>query len=346
MLPQPADEVFSFSVEPLSNLRSRRNVVTGDGEGVVLRPAQRREIHNALQLVLSQGGQLAGEEQVVDFLRFAVYRSIDMNSMWVAAENGRIVWAILPVVSPGRTMLLFSPSHVPKNARTMIVCPLVERVIEHYQGRAIDLAQVLIDPAEKAAVAVYEDCQFERMAELVYLDREVHRAHDTPVPKGYSWDVYSSATHDEFARTISATYELSLDCPMLNGRRQIEDVIAGHKAAGEFDPKLWFVLRDNYRTVGVLLLNRSSRTDSLELVYLGLIPPARGRGLGDLMMTHALATADAIGARRLSLAVDSKNEPALRLYRRHGLSQICSRLALIRDLRQQSAQCARPVSTP
>jgi ribosomal protein S18 acetylase RimI-like enzyme len=220
---------------------------------------------------------------------------------------------------------------------------LIERVLEHYRGRAVDLAQVLIDPAEKSAVRVYAECKFERLAELVYLDREVHRAHAHALPAELSWLEYSPATHEEFSQTIASTYEASLDCPSLNGRRQIEDVIAGHKAAGEFDPKLWFLLREHEEPVGALLLNRSPRTDALELVYLGLIRAARGRGLGDVIMTHALATAAAVGARRLSLAVDSKNAPALKLYHRHGLSRICTRLALIRDLRDRKA--AAPVST-
>ena len=307
-----------------------------------MRPARRPEIHRALQLILAQGHALAGEEQIVDFLRFSVYRGIDMTSIWVAEHAHDLVWAILPVVSPGRTMLLFTPTYVPANYRDSHVCPLIERVLEHYRGRAIDLAQVLLDPSEKTAIRVFEQCQFERMAELVYLDREVHRAHDTALPPGFSWDVYSPATHDEFARTISLSYEASLDCPSLNGRRSVEDIIAGHKSAGEFDPKLWFLLRENGQPVGVLLLNRSPRTDALELVYLGLARPQRGRGLADAMMRHAIAAADSIGSRRLSLAVDSNNAPALSLYHRHGMSRICSRLALIRDLRRQRIDTASP----
>src|SRR5256885_2868076 len=143
-----------------------------------------------------------------------------------------------------------------------------------------------------------------------------------------NWDTYSPATHGDFARTITATYEASLDCPRLNGMRGIEDVIAGHKSAGEFDPKLWFLLRDGSQApVGAMLLNRSPRTEALEMVYLGLVPGARHRGLGDLMMRHALASANAVGLRKLSLAVDSNNAPALRLYHRHGMSKVCTRVA-------------------
>ena len=151
---------------------------------------------------------------------------------------------------------------------------------------------------------------------------------------GFGWRIYSPATHAEFARTVTATYEGSLDCPRLNGRRHIEDVLAGHKAAGEFDPALWFLLlAPGDLPAGVLLLSRSTRTDALELVYLGLTKSFRGRGLGDTLVEHALATAARIGSRRLSLAVDSQNAPALRLYHRHGLARLCTRVAMLRDLR-------------
>ena len=52
-----------------------------------------------------------------------------------------------------------------------------------------------------------------------------------------------------------------------------------------------------------------------------------------LLMRHAFATAAAEGAEKLSLAVDAANAPALALYRRHNMHQLCARLALIRELR-------------
>src|SRR3712207_8951894 len=40
-------------------------------------------------------------------------------------------------------------------------------------------------------------------------------------------------------------FRSSLDCPALNGVRDMEDVLAGHKASGEFDPALWFLLSED-----------------------------------------------------------------------------------------------------
>jgi ribosomal protein S18 acetylase RimI-like enzyme len=119
----------------------------------------------------------------------------------------------------------------------------------------------------------------------------------------------------------------------LNGRRDVNDIIAGHQASGHFNPDLWFLLREGDTPLGVLLLSDSLRGDAVELVYLGLAPASRGRKLGELMMRQALAVTANRKHDRLCLAVDSTNTPALKLYYRHGMQRIASKLALLRDLR-------------
>jgi ribosomal protein S18 acetylase RimI-like enzyme len=302
------------------------------------RPTHDYETRVALQLILGNVEQPASEEQIVDFLRFAVYRGIRLNDLWVAEYRARIVWAVLPVVSPGRTMLLFSPTHVPLTLMDTCARPLVEKILEEFRARRnVHLAQVLLDPNEVPALRLFEACGFERLAELIYLHRDIRRAARPALPPGFCFRTYSPGTHGDFSRAIAASYERSLDCPGLNGRREMDDVIAGHQASGEFDPKLWFVLCEREAPVGVLLLNRSPRTEAVELVYLGLAPAARRRGLGNLLMQQALCAAAESGSRRMTLAVDACNTPALRLYHRHGLRRICSRLALIKDLRCQES---------
>jgi hypothetical protein len=39
----------------------------------------------------------------------------------------------------------------------------------------------------------------------------------------------------------------------------------------------------------------------------------------------------------MTLAVDSRNTPALKLYHRHHFKDVCSRVALLRDLREVDA---------
>ena len=87
--------------------------------------------------------------------------------------------------------------------------------------------------------------------------------------------------------------------------------------------------------LGVLLLSGSGRSDSLELVYLGLAPPGRGRGLAELLMQTALSQVVQRGLDRLCLAVDAANVPALKLYYRHGMHRMATRVAMLRDIQSE-----------
>jgi ribosomal-protein-alanine N-acetyltransferase len=96
----------------------------------------------------------------------------------------------------------------------------------------------------------------------------------------------------------------------------------------------------------VLLLARTAAHGTAELVYLGLVPAARGRGLGDIVMRQALHIVGASGvANTLALAVDAGNAPALRLYHRHGMRRIGTKVALMRELHPARAD-AGSVSMP
>ena len=56
-----------------------------------------------------------------------------------------------------------------------------------------------------------------------------------------------------------------------------------------------------------------------ELVYMGLVPEARGNRLGRQILKRAATISLEMGATRLILAVDESNEPARNLYRGAGM---------------------------
>jgi ribosomal protein S18 acetylase RimI-like enzyme len=299
---------------------------------------QRPQIESALRLILANDHGLASDEAVLDFLAFALERKIDVNQIWIAEERGRILWALLPITSPGRTMLMFTPGRIPSYTQSEIACALVDHVCAHWRDQGMHLAQFLLDPADHAVRQLYVDCGFEVLAELIYLHRPLNGSAAAALPPGFEISTYSTLTHPQFAAAIQRSYEGSLDCPNLNGRRHIEDVIEGHKATGTFDPTLWHLLTENNEPRGVLILSPAAHTESLELVYLGLTPEARHRGLGDALMRVALSSGERAQKSELSLAVDSHNTPALRLYYRHGMKKIGSRIAMVKDLREPSPQ--------
>ena len=191
-----------------------------------------------------------------------------------------------------------------------------------------------MEPQHEQARRFFVAMGFQEIAELIYLQGPVPRHVKPPeIAQTMRWIEYSDATHSLFAQAIQKTYVESLDCPMLSGLRDIEDVIVGHRATGQFEPHFWQVLADGSRPLGVVLLSRIAKSDAMELVYLGLAPEARHRGLGIVLMQNAMHMIQNDQRRRLSLAVDSRNNPALRLYYRFGMQQVATRWAMIRDLR-------------
>lgn len=331
----------------LSNFFRPRDPEPDDPAQIVCRPVERREIEPALRLILANDQGLAGDDAVLEFLAFAVQRQIDLNLTWIAVTPaGKIVWSLLPILSPGRTMLLFTPPRLPRQTPPGAARALTQAVCDHWRRRDQHLAQFLLDPRDQGVRDLYVSCGFEVLAELVYLQKPVSGSLPAAdLPAGYDLAAYGPDTHGQFVRAIQGSYEGSLDCPALNGRRKMDDVIAGHKATGVFDPTMWFVAREQGEPRGVLILSPAAHSDAVELVYLGLTVGARGRGLGDALMRLALATTAARGRTELSLAVDSSNAPALRLYFRHGMKRIGSRIALIREL-GRTEESGRPQPSP
>jgi len=286
-----------------------------------------------MRLILAEGRTPASDEKVIDFLRMAIERKIDLTRMCVAEANGQLLWAILPVYSPGRTALLLAPREAPDGHRESAARELIAYTLKKLASTGVQLGQVLLDPADRTARRLFVASGFEQLAELVYLQRLVRSTWEYPaLANGRLWLHYNQSTHAVFGQTILQSYIHSLDCPALNGKRHIDDILAGHLAAGEHDPSLWFALVENDAPLGVLILSHAVQTDSMELVYLGVPHLARGQGIGNLLMQQALATVADRNVSRLTLAVDSRNTPGLQLYHRHGMHRVANRFALLRDV--------------
>ncbi len=160
------------------------------------------------------------------------------------------------------------------------------------------------------------------MTDLVYLGRSA----DSPIPlpdsiPRFEWEPFHHANEADFRSVLAQTYLGSLDMPELEGVRSLDDVISGHQAAGRFDPSRWQLgrLPAEPAAQALLLLADQPDRETWEVAYLGLTPSARGRGLGLQTLAHALDLTRP-HRDRLELAVDTRNEPAVKLYRAAGFT--------------------------
>ncbi len=83
-------------------------------------------------------------------------------------------------------------------------------------------------------------------------------------------------------------------------------------------PLAAFQAEDAVGLVGVVMPSAASLTASL--VALWVSPDARGVGVGDALVEAVTGVARGWGCRWVELEVLSGNEPAIRLYRRHGFT--------------------------
>jgi ribosomal protein S18 acetylase RimI-like enzyme len=73
--------------------------------------------------------------------------------------------------------------------------------------------------------------------------------------------------------------------------------------------------------------------DQCEIAKMAVAAAARGRGLGDRLMEAAIEFAEASGSRKVVIVSNTVLEPAIRLYRKHGFTQV----PLASDSRYQRA---------
>jgi GNAT superfamily N-acetyltransferase len=182
------------------------------------------------------------------------------------------------------------------------------------RGRGVAACQAFAAADELPALAPLVRAGFRRVTRLVQMRRD-----PAPLPPESSrLDVrpVEPRDRDEFARTLLATYTDSLDCPELNVVRSAADALAGVRRGG-VAPEWWLLARHDGRPAGVVAFGDDPAPGVVELAYFGLVPEARGRGLGGELLWHALAAAGVA----VQLSVDARNGPALRLYRRFGFAE-------------------------
>lgn len=317
---------------------SHRDLLNARGrEGEIVR-VELPNVPAAIEKLVSGRGSMA-KMQADRFLAFAQEQGILLDKVWARLRpEGGFDSTVVAIANPGRTAVMFATA--PRSGEdAQGLSELIDAACAGLAEWDLDLAQVLLEPHEAEMARAYRLGGFEVLARLSYLERPLRtRAgrtlHAIEWPNGVEVRPYDPETmHDDMVRVLDQSYDGTLDCPGLRGKRRTEDILAGHQGTGAFDPALWTMLFRDGEPAGGLLLNPAPASKSVELVYIGLGPSARGKGLGRRLLRHGLNLLRDRSERTLTLAVDDQNEPAVALYRSEGFRTVLRRLALIRPLR-------------
>jgi len=258
-------------------------------------------------------------------------RDASAVNLWWARRRRVALASAMVVESPGRTGMLFCcPLEAPGVDRAWLV-KLVRAISLDAVGRGISVVQALVAPNDRAQSQMLLEAGLRQLAKLLYLRRNLsaRAPHARPEDGGLLWRNAAQFDETELGDVITATYIDSLDCPMLRGVRRMPDVIHGHKQAGAFRPEAWWIVSRGRAVpaAGCILVNDSVTTRCAEVVYLGVTPEYRGQGIASAMLRRAMVQARERGREALSVAVDSRNTYALKLYTELGFARTRCRLA-------------------
>ena len=238
---------------------------------------------------------------------------ISGNGVLAAWRADRVVGAMFSETQVGRTAVTWPPSVVPgEPCRTLDL--LMEATLRRLAEENVRVVHALLEFATPDDNALLTRGGFERLADLLYLVSETRHFPATQPEGALEFESCTPDNHDRLADIVEATYEDTLDCPAMNGVREIEDILSGYRATSNFRPELWMIVRNRGRDVGCLLLADHSEHENCELVYMGILPDTRGDGWGVVIARHAQWIARQLDRPRLVLAVDEANLPARNLY--------------------------------
>ncbi len=246
---------------------------------------------------------------------------VDLSGLWVAlGRGGRIEGVLLTQELPGRAAAVWAPETRSRWGRSALARALVRGALADLGTRGFLLAQSVLDEsADPRSARDLAAGGMPRVTELLRLELEPRTVLAAPGDLVFSWCAYSDTLDAEFRETLAATYVGSLDMPELEGVRSMEEILQGHRGAGRYDPERWRLGRipGEPAAAAVLILTEHEDRGVWEVVYLGLTPPARGRGFGRAVVAHAVEIVQGCSS-SLELAVDARNTPAVNLYNAAG----------------------------
>ncbi len=253
-----------------------------------------------------------------------------MDFLVGAYRGDRFHTAVLAIEAPGGTAILYtSPAADTSEDRHAAIAALTE-VRKLAASRGLVLLQSLVSAGDRKRLELLNAAGFKFLAELVYMSRPARLPNDRcSQDDRLQYISYTPERESLFCDALSESYVNSLDCPGLTGIREMSDVLKGHAATGVFEPANWLVAQLDGQPVGVLLMARAIQGAAMEVVYIGSSHRFRQKGIGTALMARAVQQARSLAVERITLAVDSTNQPARRLYKRWGFVDTYRRQAWI-----------------
>ena len=281
-------------------------------------PASHATQSEALQWVFCDLDEPDRTDFVASLLAAGVSGPVSCDGLFEARQGAEVVGAVWAQTIPGGVALIWPPG-VTADQPPATRSALVAAAIDFLEQQHVTMVQVLVDPTDEVQMGPLQQAGFSHLADLLYL-MSLDADFPTSIPSSQmkfrpiSETPGTETSNEHLQQLIEQTYIGTQDCPQLCGTRNLDDVLEGYRATGEYDPRRWWIVSEDDQDVGCLLMADHPDAEQWELVYMGLVPTARGEGRGLQVVQYAQWQTRLAGRRRLVLAVDADNSPALAMY--------------------------------
>ena len=292
------------------------------------RPTTTAQLHEALGMLLEREGVSPADlrDHVRTLITYTHRRGLSLDHCMVAREGSKLLTSCLFVDAPGRMSSVFIPSQPKFLQPAENLVQLLRHATPMARDRGVRIVQGLVAPQAGLERSALEQSGYGFLAELIYMESDLAKPILTDKhPPALEWETYEPARHERFGQVLQGTYAESLDCAKLTGVRPIEEILESHRATGEFDPTHWRIGTLAGEAAGILLLAYIAERASFEVVYMGVLPTFRGRGIGVGLLTRAVELTREHGVMTLTLTVDAVNAPARKLYSAFGFRETSRR---------------------
>ena len=215
-----------------------------------IRPIPPEQYGQALAMVLDRLPEVERQRQIAAALAAGQTDRGAMPGLLGAYRGPDLAGAGLAQIQAGRAAAVWPPRLVPGEPPAT-AARLLDQLCRFVAAGGVRMAQTLLEGDAAADEKVLREGGFRRLADLLYLVSPQSTFPTSPPVSPLEFEPYSLTNHRRLARVVEATYRQTRDCPQLNGVRDVEDVLAGYRAAGVFDAGRWLLVRHQGTTWAV-----------------------------------------------------------------------------------------------
>ncbi len=291
------------------------------------------------------------------------------QTVLAARRGNKIIGYISLQIRPGRVAALFPPA-IGDAEPAEIAVKLINSAIDRAAAAGVRLIQTLLATDSALEAGWLERAGFKYAGDLLHLQCACDESHTRELPVALEYQPVDDLPQEmiRLGSIVERTYQNSKDCAVAQGVLSAGDSLADYRASGHFDLSRWFVVRENSREIGCLLLREhAASADALEsslhvaatsplhplthspalphspirtqnsrlnraweLQYMGVIHEFRGRGHGISIVRYAQRLAAQNSVDSMFLGVAAQNSPAIAIYSAAGFRELDRRRIYLR----------------